>query len=408
MAKDGPITRKPADETAMKVLGLESKMAPPEGWEAFFCRLADDTRPRPSAMDLTWVTLYLKRIFEHYLNTDISDDLDEEYSLGIDWCCTKTIISAACEARGIDSSAIFKADEWFEEYRRRSGIGYEWSREDLPPSWFPGPAPKMRPGEEKMTSNVKQLLFRLDSNLHAELQKDDDQGDNNSVLTPKVALRERVDMAKTATADKFRKIAEAFRAWGTLGPGNTKEHKAAAVVALTLAIENLHLINKAKDAYGFPYDALYNVPEWLGRMARPGCNLEKQVGAYNRMTQKQLPGNVSFPMVLEQWATELEKAGSVADGQAESGEGDEKKQETRTSARGASESEAEELHPPDGEWVGPMTRAEMARLVLGSKSTRWRKASSLFPEDHIIQKTDRTFLFRIDLLPEPARSRCRA
>ena len=119
-------------------------------------------------------------------------------------------------------------------------------------------------------------------------------------------------------ADKVRKIAKAFRVWGKLGQENTE----AAVAALTLAIENRYLINQAKNTYWFPDDALYNVTEWLGRMAAPGCNLEKQLGAYDLMTQKQLPGSISFPMVLEQWATRLEQAASVGGGHIESGKSD--------------------------------------------------------------------------------------
>ena len=118
-------------------------------------------------------------------------------------------------------------------------------------------------------------------------------------------------------ADKFRKIAKAFRVWGKLGQENTE----AAVAAITLAIDNLYLINRAKDAYGFPDHALYNLLEWLGRIASGG-NPEKHLGAYDLMTQKQLPGSISFPMVLEQWATKLEQAASVGGGHIESGKSD--------------------------------------------------------------------------------------
>ena len=70
--------------------------------------------------------------------------------------------------------------------------------------------------------------------------------------------------------------------------------------------------------------------------------------------------------------------------------------------------EGEKPRPPDGEWVGPMTKAEIARRVFGNPSARWRKAAPLFDDAHIQQVTARTFHFRIDFLREPARTRCRA
>ena len=63
---------------------------------------------------------------------------------------------------------------------------------------------------------------------------------------------------------------------------------------------------------------------------------------------------------------------------------------------------------PAGEWVGPMTKAEMARRVLNISSARWRKASSLFTDEQLQQATPRTYRFRIDHLDKAARVRCRA
>ena len=65
------------------------------------------------------------------------------------------------------------------------------------------------------------------------------------------------------------------------------------------------------------------------------------------------------------------------------------------------------VHSLDGEWVGPMSKAEMARRVLNHTGARWRKVSSMFPDSHVSQVTDRTFRFRIDSLDAHARKRCK-
>jgi hypothetical protein len=63
---------------------------------------------------------------------------------------------------------------------------------------------------------------------------------------------------------------------------------------------------------------------------------------------------------------------------------------------------------PDGEWVGPMTKADMARLVSRQKNVRWRKVRSLFPDGFIQEVTEKTFRFRIDHLDKPTQGRCRS
>jgi hypothetical protein len=61
---------------------------------------------------------------------------------------------------------------------------------------------------------------------------------------------------------------------------------------------------------------------------------------------------------------------------------------------------------PAGHWVGPMTKAEMARLVMGRRNARWRKVQSMFPDGYVEQITEKTFRFRIDHLDQPAQTRC--
>lgn len=142
------------------------------------------TYPRPSATDIRWAIVYWDAILEHYLRTDTSDDEDEEHAIRRKWDILGTVIAAACEGREIDSSAISDATEWFSEYRRRSGIGYEWSMAEI--NVFNEATRKMRPGEEEMTKNAKRLLFRLTAKLDAELPQDDD---SIETVLPK-ALRE--------------------------------------------------------------------------------------------------------------------------------------------------------------------------------------------------------------------------
>ncbi len=62
---------------------------------------------------------------------------------------------------------------------------------------------------------------------------------------------------------------------------------------------------------------------------------------------------------------------------------------------------------PVGEWVGPMTKVELARRVTGGQSERWRKVSPMFGDDCIQRVSPRTFRFRIDHLDEPTRAKCR-
>ena len=63
--------------------------------------------------------------------------------------------------------------------------------------------------------------------------------------------------------------------------------------------------------------------------------------------------------------------------------------------------------PPSGEWVGPMTKVEMARRVLDDRKARWRKVGPMFPPERVQEVTARTYRFRIDQLDEPTRDRCR-
>lgn len=63
--------------------------------------------------------------------------------------------------------------------------------------------------------------------------------------------------------------------------------------------------------------------------------------------------------------------------------------------------------PPSGEWIGPVTKAEMARRVLNDRKARWRKVGPMFPPEHVQKVTAKTFRFRIDLLDTPTRDRCR-
>ena len=72
--------------------------------------------------------------------------------------------------------------------------------------------------------------------------------------------------------------------------------------------------------------------------------------------------------------------------------------------------DAPELRPPDGEWIGPMSKMEIAQRILKdrSPSARWRKVAPLFDNTHIQEVTPRTFRFRIDQLDKPTQALCRA
>jgi len=63
--------------------------------------------------------------------------------------------------------------------------------------------------------------------------------------------------------------------------------------------------------------------------------------------------------------------------------------------------------PPEGEWVGPMTQAEMAHRVLDDMKGRWRKVSFMFPKGYVQKISPKTFRFRIDHLDKPTQTRCK-
>ena len=63
--------------------------------------------------------------------------------------------------------------------------------------------------------------------------------------------------------------------------------------------------------------------------------------------------------------------------------------------------------PPEGEWVGPVTKGEIARRISRGQTQRWRKVQSMFPEGYVTGVTPKTFRFRIDHLDKPTQALCR-
>lgn len=76
-------------------------------------------------------------------------------------------------------------------------------------------------------------------------------------------------------------------------------------------------------------------------------------------------------------------------------------------AEPAEEPAAEEPPREQGEWVGPMTRAEMARRILRNDAPRWRKVAPMFSDGYVERITKRTFRFRIDHLDPATQAHCR-
>ena len=62
---------------------------------------------------------------------------------------------------------------------------------------------------------------------------------------------------------------------------------------------------------------------------------------------------------------------------------------------------------PEGDWVGPISKVEMARRFMQSKAARWRKVQFKFPSEYIEKISERTFRFRIDHLDKSTQTKCR-
>ena len=60
---------------------------------------------------------------------------------------------------------------------------------------------------------------------------------------------------------------------------------------------------------------------------------------------------------------------------------------------------------PPGEWVGPMSKTEVARRITGKHQARWRSVKSLFEATHVKSVSKRQVRVRVDHFDGPTRER---
>ncbi len=60
---------------------------------------------------------------------------------------------------------------------------------------------------------------------------------------------------------------------------------------------------------------------------------------------------------------------------------------------------------PPGDWVGPMSKAEVARRLAGDENASWRKVESLFKDTDVKNVSPHLVRVRVDHLDGPARAR---
>ncbi len=83
--------------------------------------------------------------------------------------------------------------------------------------------------------------------------------------------------------------------------------------------------------------------------------------------------------------------------------------ESAGEAANAPTTSEKQVSAPEGEWVGPHSKAEIARRILGQDDARWRKVATMFPDEYVEQMRShkRLFRFRIDHLDSPTGAKCR-
>ena len=69
------------------------------------------------------------------------------------------------------------------------------------------------------------------------------------------------------------------------------------------------------------------------------------------------------------------------------------------------EDEDTKRDPPGGEWVGPMSRAEIAKRISGDSNARWRKVASLFKAGYVQGVSPHLIRVRVDHLDGPTREK---
>ncbi|MGB2754943.1 MAG: hypothetical protein WBD75_00900 [Phycisphaerae bacterium] len=124
--------------------------------------------------------------------------------------------------------------------------------------------------------------------------------------------------APTNAAQKLRAVAAALREWGRKAgsPGRNPsvvpdEERKAARQALLLAVKNLDIIDLARRRYGCAEGVVcagvFDLLSTAAAEHRRGSDLGGYWCWAHDLTGKHLPGNVSFPDELGQWASSLER-----------------------------------------------------------------------------------------------------